>query len=245
MAERRDFVNDNLYLIQNTDGLTFGTDALLLAAFINSKGARALEIGSGTGIISMLLLSRGKASHIDALEVQESYAELTRRNAEENSLSERLHSICADIREFKGEAEYELIFSNPPYMKTTSGRANLEEKKNIARHEVHGDIYDFLSGAKRLLKYGGSFAAVYRTDRLCDLTDAMRKCGIEPKRMTFVFADCESEPSMVLVEGRRGGACGLKVTSPLLIYKDRSHKDYTADMDYIMENGSFPEKFKK
>ncbi len=243
-GERVDAVNDRLSLIQNGEGLTFGTDALLLAGYITGSFGRALELGSGSGIISMLLLTRGKAERIDAVEVQESYAELTRRNAEYNALSDRLTAICADVREYRSDEEYGCVFTNPPYMKATSGKMNESAKKAIARHELSGDIYDFCSSAARLMKFGGSFYAVYRPDRLADLIDAMRASKIEPKRMTFVHADTAAAPSMVLVEGRRGGRCGLKLTRPLIIYTERGHGKYTEDMDYIMEHGNFPEDFR-
>lgn len=243
--ERCDYVNDKLKLIQETDGLTFGTDALLLAGYINGKYKSGCELGSGSGIISMLLLTREKLSSAVALEVQEEYARLTERNAELNGLTDRLTTVNADLREFKSDKEFEIVYTNPPYMKTSSGRANALNGKNIARHEVCGDIGDFCRGAKRLLKYGGSFAVVYRPDRLCDLICEMRKGGIEPKRMTLVYADTESEPSMALVEGKAGGKCGLLLTKPLIIYKDKDHKEYTDDMNYIMENGSFPSAFKR
>ena len=242
-GERVDEVNDKLSLIQNGEGLTFGTDALLLAGYVTGKHARALELGSGSGIISMLLITREKASYIDAVEVQKSYAELTSRNAEFNGLSDRLTAVCSDIRDYRTEKEYDCVFTNPPYMKATSGKMNVSEKKAIARHELAGDIYDFCSCAARLLKFGGSFFAVFRPDRLTDLTSAMRRAKIEPKRMTFVHADSVSAPSMVLVEGKRGGKCGLKVTRPLLIYKDKPHVLYTEDMDYIMKTGNFPDDF--
>ena len=243
--ERCDFVNDNLKLIQDIDGLTFGTDALLLAGYINGKYARGCEFGSGSGIISMLLLSRKKLACAVALEVQEEYAALTKRNAEMNRLENVLTTVHTDIRDFKPDGEFDIIYTNPPYMKTTSGRENTEKKKNIARHEVCGDITDFCRSARKMLKFGGIFAAVYRTDRLIDLTSAMRSCDLEPKRMTLVFADTSSEPSMVLVEGKVGGKSGVVVTKPLIIYADKEHKNYTDDMNYIMENGSFPSEFKR
>lgn len=242
--ERLDYVNDSLELIQNNEGLTFGTDALLLAGYINGKYANAVELGGGSGIISMLLLTRGKVQEITCLEVQDEYAELIKRNAEHNHLSDRLTSLCCDLRDYVPDRECELVFTNPPYMKTDSGRANLSDKKNMARHEVNGSIYDFCQNGARMLKYGGSFAAVYRTDRLCDLIDAMRSAKLEPKRMTYVHANAESIPSMVLVEAKRGGKCGLKVTRPFLIYKDKNNKEYTEDMTYVMENGSFPVEYK-
>ena len=130
-------------------------------------------------------------------------------------------------------------------MKTSSGKENVSEKKNIARHEVCGDIYDFCNSASRMLKFGGCFTAVYRPDRLIDLIDAMRRSKIEPKRITLVYADCNSEPSMALVEGKAGGKCGLLMTKPLIIYADKTHRSYSDDMNFIMENGSFPSEFKR
>ena len=242
--ERLDYVNDDIELIQNTDGLTFGTDALLLAGYIGGKYQDAVELGGGTGIISMLLLARGKVSRVKCVEIQEEFAELIGRNAEHNGLSDRLRAVCSDVREYRPEKECELVFTNPPYMKTTSGKSNLDDKKNIARHEVAGSIYDFCASGSKMLKFGGTFAAVYRPDRLIDLIDAMRKSSLEPKRITFVHANEKAEPSMVLVEAKKGGKCGLKLTRPLIIYTNTDNKEYSADMNYIMENGSFPMDYK-
>ncbi|MBP3308352.1 MAG: methyltransferase [Clostridia bacterium] len=244
-GERLDAVNDKLSLIQRTGGLTFGTDALLLAAYISRHKGVGLELGSGTGIISLLLLSREKLTRITCAEVQEAYASLTKRNAELNRLCDRLEVICADVRELPHSEDYDAVFTNPPYMKTTSGRANSEDEKNAARHEVFGDIGDFLACAKRKLKFGGAFYAVYRPDRLTDLILAMRENKIEPKRLTMVFASADCEPSMVLVEGRRGGGVGLYTTPPLILYKDREHREYSDGMRYILENGSFPDVYFK
>jgi tRNA1Val (adenine37-N6)-methyltransferase len=242
--ERIDYVNDDLKLIQKPDGLTFGTDALLLAGYVNERSAKGAELGAGSGIISMLLLSRNKLQHSTALEVQPEYASLTRRNAELNGLTDRLLTVEGDLRDHKADAGcYDTVFTNPPYMTTDSGRENAYEAKNVARHEVKGDIFDFLACAGRLLRYGGSFYAVYRTDRLADLISAMRANRIEPKRITAVHADLDSVPSMVLTEGRLGGGKGLFYTPPLIIYGDKSHSEYSDDMKYIDTYGVFPEKF--
>ena len=128
-------------------------------------------------------------------------------------------------------------------MKTTSGKANELSAKNIARHEVFGEIKDFCTCAARSLKYGGKFACVYRPDRLTDLIISMREAKIEPKRITFVHADALSRASMVLVEGSLGGGVGLFLTQPLLIYKNEKHEKYTDEMEYIMQRGSFPDEF--
>lgn len=242
--ERLDYVNDDIELIQNTEGLTFGTDALLLAGYVSGKHKSAIELGGGTGIISMLLLARGKADKITCIEIQVEFAELIGRNAEHNGLGNRLTAVCSDARDFRPERECELVFSNPPYMKTTSGKSNLDDKKNIARHEVAGTIYDFCRAGGKMLKYGGTFAVVYRPDRLIDLIDALRCASLEPKRMTYVHANADSEPSMVLIEAKKGGKCGLKLTKPLLIYKNSDNNDYSEDMNFIMENGSFPKEYR-
>ncbi len=238
-------MNDKLKLIQDTEGLTFGTDALLLAGYVSGKFVLGCEFGGGSGIISLLLLTRDKVQSAVALEVQESYAELIGRNAELNGLEKRLSAIHTDVREYKPAQEFDIIYTNPPYMKSDSGRGCALSKKQIARHEVCGDIGDFCKAAKRMLKFGGTFAAVYRPDRLCDLLSAMRESKLEPKRLTFVHADSISEPSMVLVEGRAGGKSGMLVTRPLIIYSDPNHKNYGEDMEYIMRNGSFPSDFRR
>ncbi len=238
--ERLDEVNEKLKLIQKTDGLVFGTDALLLAAYAEGEAETAVEYGAGTGIVSLLLATRKKAKHITAVEVQSEFADLAGRNIELNGLSDKVTAVCADVRDWRAETPVAMIVSNPPYMKTDSGFSCDKEKKNVARHEVMGDIGEFLAAAKRNLKYGGAFLAVYRPDRLCDLLNAMRKAEIEPKRMTFVHASAGTESSMVLVEGKRGGKCGLFLTPPLLLYRDGTHRENSAELNYILENGSFP-----
>ncbi len=243
--ERCDEVNDRLKLIQKTDGLAFGTDALLLAGYIFGRFKRAAELGSGSGIISMLSLTRDKASSLVAFEVQEEYARLSERNAELNSLSDRMSVICCDVRDIKYCEEYDLVFTNPPYMKKTSGLQNEKDSKNIARHEICGTIGDFTEAAKKLLKFGGSFYAVYRPDRLTDILFEMRKSTLEPKRLTFVHANKNSEASMVLIEAKKGGKGGMILTKPLIIYKDENNKEYGEDTEYIMKYGSFPPEYKR
>ncbi len=242
-GERLDIVNDRLRLIQKTDGLTFGTDALLLAAFVAKGGKTALELGGGSGIISMLLAARERFSSILCAEVQEEFARLIERNISLNALSGCVRAVHADIRDTNmlGPAgEYDAVFSNPPYMTDTSGDACRSEVKNIARHELFGGITDFVACAARMLRYGGSFYTVYRTDRLADLLCACRAYKLEPKRMTFVHARASLPPCMVLTECRLGGKTGLKISRPLILSENDGN---TADYDYILENGIFPKEF--
>ncbi len=245
-GERLDRVNENLCLIQKTDGLTYGTDAFLLSAYAPAlPRGRALELGCGTGIVSLLCAARGQYAHIDALEVQADFAELAARNAELNRLSDRLTVHHADLRacravDFGGEVD--VVLANPPYMRADSGKLNRSDAKAIARHELCGGIDDFCTAAARLVRWGGRFVCVWRPDRLIDLLAAMRKNGLEPKRMTAVHGDASAAASMVLVDARRGGAPGLDLTAPLLLYRDRPGvhpRVMTAEAEAVYASGNF------
>lgn len=246
--ERIDTVNEKIRLIQKKNGLTFGTDAYLLAAYIK-KQPRGLgvDLGSGTGIIPMLLLSREKLARVVAVEIQPDFCDLIRRNAELNGMEDKLVALEKDIRSLSNSdirlESADVVFSNPPYMKSDSGKRNEHDAKFIARHEVCGDISDFCKAAEKLLKYGGLFYCVYRTDRLADLVFSMRECHLEPKKMTFVHADTETPPSMVLVEAKKGASSSLKVTKPLILYKsgnvDGGQRELTENAQKIYDTCSF------
>lgn len=219
--ERIDRVNEHITLIQKKNGLTFGTDAYLLAAFAPvMKNARAADLGSGTGIIPLLLLARQKVTQVHAFEIQPEFAELIRRNAAENGVSDKLFAHAADIRAVSAAntgGEVDAVFANPPYCRAGGGIVSAGDAKRIARHEVAGDIGDFCAAAARLLKYGGKFFCVFRPNRLADLVSALRGARLEPKKMTLVHADVDAEPSMLLLEARKGGAAELKITPPLIL----------------------------
>ena len=224
--ERLDEVNEQLRLIQKRNGLTFGTDAYLLAAFLRPQPkAFALDLGSGTGIISLLALARNKVASVCAVEIQECFASLIERNAALNGLSDRLCVRCADLRDLTAiqlGKEADLVFANPPYMRTDSGKRNEHDEKYLARHEVCGSISDFCMAAGRLLRHGGRFACVWRSDRLSELMSALKDARLEPKRMTFVHADGESEPCMLLLEAVKGGAPSMRISPPLFLYRPKS-----------------------
>lgn len=227
--ERLDEVNEQIRLIQKKKGLTFGTDAFLLAAYVHSTPrVHAVDLGSGTGILPLLLLARGKIQSATAVEVQPAFAELIAKNAALNGFSDRITPLCANVRDLRPEhigGEVGLVISNPPYMKCTSGKRNESDEKYIARHEVCGNIADFCACAARLLKHGGKFVCVWRPDRLTDLLNAMHACRLEPKRMTFVHADSESEPCSVLIEAIKGGAPSVRISPPLMLYIPRTEGD--------------------
>lgn len=236
-------VNENIKLIQRENGLTFGTDAFLLASFIKEqRNGIAVELGGGTGIISLLCASRNKFNTIHCIEIQEDFANIIERNAKLNGLDEKVISIHKDIREIKSAnigVEVEAVFSNPPYMKVDSGKRNEHDEKFIARHEVCGDIGDFCAAAKRLLKHGGYFYCVWRPDRLTDLICSMRENALEPKEMCFVHANTKSAPSVVLVKAKKGAAAGVSVIEPLFLNLDNDAKTLTERAKKIYEECNF------
>ena len=248
-------VNERIKLIQRVDGLTFGTDAYLLAAYLRSKRtARAVDLGSGTGIIPLLCLVRDKVAHMTAVEIQPAFAELIARNAALNGMSDRLTPLCADLREITADTvggEVEIVTANPPYMTADSGARNESDEKYLARHEVCGSVGDFCAAAGRLLKHGGKFVCVFRPDRLSDLFAGLRAAHLEPKRMTLVQATAAAIPSMVLVEAVKYAAPSLLLTPPLCLWEsDPDHPERpatpmqaTADAAYIYESCAFPSRF--
>jgi len=195
----------------------------LLAAFVRPvPRGRAVELGAGSGIVSLLCAARERFAHICAVEVQADFAELVARNARCNRLAGRVSVLHKDIRDLGAAelgGEVDAVFANPPYMRTDSGRRNESEYKYIARHEVFGGIGDFCESARRLLKTGGKFYCVWRPDRLEELMEGLTQNRLAPKRMTFVHADPLSEPSMVLVEASKDGGHGMRVTRPLFLYE--------------------------
>lgn len=218
-------INQGLTLTQNKNGLTFGSDAYLLAAFTKTlpytaSGKVMADLGSGTGIIPILCANRKRFSEIYALEIQESFAELIKTNADQNGLSDIITPVCTDVRNIKASdlgKEMDIVTANPPYMKDGAGKRNIHDEKYIARHEVYGEINDFCACAKRLLKHGGKFLSVFRPDRLEDLMVALRENNLEPKRQIFVCAHPYAEPSMVLTEAIKGANPGMRVTRPLFL----------------------------
>ncbi len=248
-------VNEHIRLIRRTDGLTFGTDAYLLAAYVRPmRRARAVDLGSGTGIIPLLCLSREKATHFHAAELQPDFAELIRRNASLNGMEARITSLCTDVRELSAASvggEVDMVTANPPYMVGGGGAVNRSDALTLARHETAGGIADFCAAGARLLKHGGRFYCVFRPDRLTDLLASLRDVHLEPKRLTVVHATHAAPPSVVLVEAVKYAAPALTVTPPLILHEaapDRPDKPLiplrnTPDTQFIYQNCAFPDAF--
>ncbi len=221
--ERLCNVGDRLRLIQRRNGLQWGSDAYLLAAYIRKSGLRACELGCGTGVISLLCASMNKFSEIYAVEIQPIYAELAKRNAALNDLDAVFHPVCEDIRDSRPEllgGRFDVVFSNPPYMPPNSGHTSLERETLIAKHEIYGGIFDFCAAAARLLNYGGIFYCVFPPKRLPELFAALRQYSLEPKKMLEIYPDVSSRPSAVIVESKLGAAPSLEVLPPLIMYNE-------------------------
>ncbi len=240
--ERINIINEDLRLIENENSLTFGTDAYLLSAFLPKRAnAVGAELGIGSGVISLLALTKKKCQHVYGFEVQKPIYEIAKRNASLNCLEEQFTAVNKDLRlvcATDTAKEVDLVFSNPPYMKEDSGKLNQNEHKKASRHEIFGDIGDFCACAKRLLKHGGDFCLVYRPDRLIDLVYALRSNNLEPKRLTFVHKNSSTPPSLLLISAKLGGKSGLTIDKPVYIYKDGTN-EYTEQFKKIYELCSF------
>lgn len=244
-------INDNVSLFSQDGSLDFGTDAYLLSAYMrkNVKTPTA-ELGCGNGVISLLCASRGKTSHITAFEIQPSLSALAAKNVEFNGLGEKVSIVNADIKSLdaKYNGTFGAVIANPPYLKIGSGKSNDDASAAVCRREVCGGIADFARCASKLLHHGGCFSCVYRPDRIAELLYSLRQASLEPKRLTLVYPTTEHVPCLVLCEAKKGGADGVFVTKPLIIYSspsDMTVDGYSADMKYIYENGDFDDCFKK
>lgn len=230
-------INADIVLKELSGGIRFGTDALLLAYFASGvKKGKCIDLGTGSGVIPLLMLATGSKADFIGLELQPEYAENARENAEINGFSDRFEVICGSAEEHKslfvcGSADY--VVTNPPYMRSDCGADNDSDALNIARREISGGAEMFCRAASWCLKSGGSFFAVYRPDRLANLICAMRENRIEPKRLRAVVSSVGKKPSLILIEGKKDGREGLIYENDLIIYTDGSHKEQTAEMKEI------------
>ncbi len=223
--ERLDDLQVNGYeIIQHPGKFCFGMDAVLLSNFAKVKyNERALDLGTGTGIIPILLTAKTEGVDFTGLEIQEESADMARRSVEYNHLQEKVKIVTGDIKEAAeifGPVSFDVITVNPPYMIGKHGIANASDAKAIARHEVLCTLDDILRESAKLLKPKGRFYMVHRPFRLAEILSKMVQAGIEPKRMCMVHPFIDKEPNMVLIEGSRGGNSRMTVERPLIVYKD-------------------------
>ena len=221
--ERLDDLQNGYFIIQNTKNFCYGIDAVLLAGFARVKpGERVLDMGTGTGIIPILLKAKTPGEHFTGLEIQEESAQMARRSVVYNGLEKDIEIRTGDIREAAaifGRASFSVVTCNPPYMTGSHGLVNPHLPKAIARHEVLCTLEDVISQAAQVLESRGRFYMVHRPFRLAEIMGLMMKYQLEPKRMRLVYPYVDKEPNMVLIEGLLGGNPRITVEKPLIVYE--------------------------
>lgn len=223
--ERLDDLQRNGYkLIQNKTVFCFGMDAVLLCAFSKVKnGENVIDLGTGNGVIPILLRGRTEGRHFTGLEIQDINVDMATRSVQYNDLTDTVSIVKGDIKEALNLFErgsFDVVTSNPPYMNENHGLVNTESHKAIARHELLCTLNDVVAAASGLLKTGGRFYMVHRPHRLDEIFASIKAHGMEPKRVRLVYPFIDKEPNMVLIESIKGANPMLKFEKPLIIYDE-------------------------
>lgn len=223
--ERLDELHRNGYcIIQNTQTFCFGMDAVLLSGFAQVKQREhAIDLGTGTGIIPILLAAKTEGEHFTGLEIQPESVDMAKRSVRYNCLEDKIDVIAGDIKDASvqfGASSFDVVTTNPPYMTGQHGLVNPNEAKAIARHEILCTLEDVIRESAKLLKPQGRFYMVHRPFRLAEIMVLMHQYGLEPKRMKLVHPFADKEPNMVLLEGLRGGKPRITVEKPLIVYQE-------------------------
>lgn len=222
--ERLDDLHRKGYqIIQNPNKFCFGIDAVLLSGFAKVKtGAKVLDLGTGTGIIPILMEAKTKAAHFTALELQPESVDMAQRSVALNKLEEKISIVEGDIKEAShifGGASFDVVTTNPPYMTGNHGIVNPEMPKAIARHEIHCTLEDVVRESSKVLKMNGKFFMVHRPFRLVEIINQLSKYKLEVKRLRFVHPYVDKEPNMVLIEAVKGGGSQVTIEKPLIVYE--------------------------
>ena len=225
-GERFDFLHRNNYkIIQNPAKFCFGMDAVLLSGFIKVKpGETVLDLGTGTGIIPILLEAKTKGIGFTGLEIQEESAEMAKRSVQYNNLQNKITIVTGDIKKASdmfGPASFPVVVCNPPYMAELDGLLNPEMPKAIARHEILCSLEDVVRETSRILPVYGRFYMVHRPFRLADIFEKLNRYNLEPKRMKFVHPFVNKKPNMVLLECMKEGKSMITIEPPLIVYESQ------------------------
>ncbi len=233
-----DLRSGGLKVIQKKDGYRFSLDPVLLCAFAKiGVSESVVDLGTGSGVIPLLLARRSEAARITGVEIQPELADRARRSLMFNGLQDRVAIVERDLRELRGALDpqsCDVVLSNPPYRRVDTGRTAPVAERAAARHELAGGLDDFLAAAAYLLGQGGRFYIIYLAERLAELLAAMSRQRLEPKRLRSVHSRSGEPARMVLVEGRRNGRPGMMVEAPLYVYDG---ENYTAEVLAIYGEG--------
>jgi len=227
-----------LKIIQNNKWFKYGIDSVILSDFARhlKDNSIVVDIGTGTGIIGLLLCGKTKLKKIYGIEIQSNVAEMARKSIALNNLEDRFEIINKDIIDISNQEilknnSIDYIVMNPPYKEKGTGIINEKNEKIISRHETTATLEDFIKISSKLLRDKGTIYMVHRPERLVDIFSIMRKHKIEPKRIRLVYPSIDKEPNIVLIEGIKGALKFLKVEKPLVIYRDNG--DYTKEIKEI------------
>lgn len=231
----------NLQLFQAENGYRYSLDPVLLARFVSvAEGETVVDLGTGCGIIPLILAQISAAGSLLGIERQPLLADRAKRNVEINQLADRVAILADDIRrvdDLLPAASCDLVVTNPPYRRPGSGRVAPNDERAAARHELAGGLSDFVMAAKWLLRNGGAFVTIHLAERLPEIITVMKTAGIEPKRLRMIHPCCGEAAKLLLIEGRKGGRPGLSVETPLYIYRhESSGRDYTDEVLSMYEN---------
>lgn len=222
-----------LKIIQNTEGFCFGIDSVLLSDFAKDikRDSKVIDLGTGTGIIGILLCAKTEISQMIGVEIQKEVYDMAKRNIKLNKLEEKFTLMNINIKELVGRQEigkFDAVVTNPPYKKENTGIQNENEKELISRHEITANLEDFIKISTLLLKDKKDLYMVHRPDRLVDIIELLRKYKLEPKKLKLVYPKPEKEPNLLLIKATKNAKPFLKVEKPLYVYKENG--EYTDEI---------------
>lgn len=222
-----------LKIIQNKNGFCFGIDSILLSDFAKEikKDSKVIDLGTGTGIIGILLCAKTEISQMVGVEIQEEVYEMAKRSIALNKMEEKFTLINSNIKQLEEKLPmgiFDAVVTNPPYKKNNTGIQNENEKKLISRHETTANLEDFIKISSKLLKDKKDFYMVHRPDRLVDIIELLRKYKLEPKKLQFIYPKPSKEPNMLLIKATKNAKPFLKIEKPLYVYKENG--EYTDEI---------------